>query len=129
MKSSLHEDMIDVESITGSEDGSSNKAPSIASTSQPHTANSVESGGSGEAGASIAKDESAVVFRLRMLVFLVLFLAATAVPVFVYYLTSANEREEFVSQFEGASTKILASFEEIIEKKLSAVGSLAVQAS
>ena len=129
MKSSLHEDMIDVESITGSEDGSSNKTPSIASTSQPHTANSVESGGSGEAGASIAKDESAVVFRLRMLVFLVLFLAATAVSVFVYYLTSANEREEFVSQFEGASTKILASFEEIIEKKLSAVGSLAVQAS
>jgi hypothetical protein len=78
---------------------------------------------------AIGKEESAQVFRLRLLVLLAIFSAAVAVSLVVYFLTSNGETDEFETQFEGASTKILNSFAEIVDRKLAAIGSLAVQAS
>ena len=80
-------------------------------------------------GVAIAREESAQVFRLRLLVLLAIFLAAVAVSLAVYFLTANNEKAEFEQQYEGASSKILSSFEQIVDRKLSAIGSMAVQAS
>lgn len=74
----------------------------------------------------LARQETAAVFRLRFGVFLVLFLAAIAVSVIVYYITSSAAREESKTQFEGAAEKIIESFLEIVDSKLAAVSSLGV---
>jgi len=90
---------------------------------------SAESKTANSSSFGIATAESARVFKLRLLVLLAIFLAAVAVSVVVYLLTSNSEKEEFKNQYEGASLKVMQSFEEIVSKKLTAIGSLAVQAS
>ncbi|CAB9511628.1 Receptor-type guanylate cyclase gcy [Seminavis robusta] len=94
------------------------------------TCHDTTSGCSEDDGAmAIGKEESAQVFRLRLLVLLAILLAAVAVSLVVFFLTTNSEVDEFETQFEGASTKILTSFEEIVDRKLSAIGSLGLQAS
>jgi hypothetical protein len=78
---------------------------------------------------AIGKEESVHVFRLRILVLLAIFSAAVAVSLVVYFLTANSQTDEFETQFEGASSKILTSFEEIVDRKLVAIGSFALQAS
>lgn len=68
---------------------------------------------------AIGKEESIQVLRLRLLVLLAIFLAAVAVSISVYFLTANSEKDEFEQQFEGASSKILSSFEEIVDRKVS----------
>lgn len=101
------------------------------SKSEDHSAaTGTDNGGdASSSGDSIARKESDQVFRLRLLVLLAILLAAVAVSLAVYFLTANSEKHEFEQQFEGASRKILTSFEEIVNLKLSAIGSLAVQAS
>ena len=66
----------------------------------------------------LSKKESESVFRLRLLVVLVLLLAAGSVCFVVYRLTENGENDLFQSQYEGAAEKILECKQS--EQKLSA---------
>jgi hypothetical protein len=74
----------------------------------------------------LGQAETDVVFRLRLLVFLVMLLAAVAVSVTIYLITSKAEEEEFESQFDGASSKIVETFQNVVQQKVAAISSLAV---
>lgn len=74
----------------------------------------------------LAKEETNIVFRLRVLVFFVLFLAAVIVCVVVFLITSGSEDEEASTQYEAAAEKILETFVHIVDLKLVAVSSLGV---
>ena len=73
----------------------------------------------------LAGRESAVVFRLRLLVIFTILMAAIGVSLAVYFLTSTSEQSQFEQQFDGAASKIATSFSEIIDAKFSAILSLA----
>jgi len=66
------------------------------------------------------------VSRLRVLVFCVLFLAATAVSVVVYMISNGGEKEEFKASYDAVALKVLETFEGIVTRKLDAVASLAI---
>ena len=74
----------------------------------------------------LASKETRAVFRLRIVVFLALFLAASLVSVVVFKITRESEKEDFETTFEGASAKLVESFEEIVQQKIGAVTSLSV---
>lgn len=75
---------------------------------------------------NLAKNETAAVFKLRLLVFLVLFLASVAVSIIVYLVSASAEKDEYRSQYEGASKKVLESFLDIVDTKLGAVSAMGV---
>jgi hypothetical protein len=72
----------------------------------------------------IATHESRQVFKQKVLVVLVLFLAAVSVSLAVFYITSNAENEEFQQHFQGGAVKIVDSFESILQEKLGSIGSL-----
>jgi class 3 adenylate cyclase len=74
----------------------------------------------------LAENETRAVFKLRVLVLLALLLAAIAVSLVVYFITSNSEEDEFQGQYEGHATKVLESFEDIIELKMEALAALGV---
>jgi hypothetical protein len=74
----------------------------------------------------LPEQENKALFRLRLLVMIVLLLAAISVSVVVYYITQSAEEEEFESQYEGATEKIIHSFEGIVKQKVGAISSVAV---
>ncbi|KAG7341693.1 PAS domain containing protein [Nitzschia inconspicua] len=96
----------------------------------PSSETSVSSAKEGlEPSEGFAGKETALVFRLRVLVILALLSAAAAVSAVVYKITADSEADEFESQFAGSATKILSSFENIVQDKIAAVGSLALAAT
>jgi len=74
----------------------------------------------------LAKKESIAVFRLRVLVFVVLFFASIAVSIIVYFITAGALEDELETQYEGAAKKIIDTFQDIVQNKLGAVSSLGV---
>jgi hypothetical protein len=74
----------------------------------------------------LGQAETNAVFRLRLVVFLVMLLAAFAVSVSIYLITSKAEEEEFESQFDGAASKIVETFQNVVQQKVAAISSLAV---
>ena len=74
----------------------------------------------------LASKETRAVFRSRVLVFGALFLAASIVSVVVYFITKESEKEDFETTFDGASAKLVESFEEIVQQKIGALNSLSV---
>lgn len=80
----------------------------------------------GEEKVNLAKNETQAVFRLRLLVFLVLFLASVTVSVIVYMVSADAQKEEYEGQFKGASKKVLESFNDIVDTKLGAVSAMGV---
>jgi hypothetical protein len=74
----------------------------------------------------IAKQETIAVFRLRTLVFLILFCAASAVSACVFVVTRNGEINQFQSNFAAHSAQIVNSFEEIVGQKIRALASLGV---
>ena len=79
-----------------------------------------------QAKEELARQETAAVLGLRLLVFLVLFLAAVAVSIIVFYVTSGAEVDESKTQYDGAAQKVLQAFSDIVNSKLGAVSSLGV---
>jgi hypothetical protein len=77
----------------------------------------------------IGRRESQKVKTLRVLLILVLFIAAVAVSATIYVLTTGAEEEEFETKFGGVAAKVLESFTEIIGERLSAVSSLGASAT
>jgi hypothetical protein len=74
----------------------------------------------------LGQAETNAVFRLRLLVFLVMLLAAVAVSLTIYIITSEAEQDEFESQFDGVASKVLETFNNVVQQKVSAISSLAV---
>jgi len=74
----------------------------------------------------IAEHESRMVFRLRVLVILVLLCAACAVSVVVFHITKRAQVDEFESQYQGTSEKIVEAFQGIVKQKLGAISSVGV---
>jgi len=74
----------------------------------------------------LATKETQAVFRLRLLVLLVLLLAAVAVSFTVYHITSDSLKGQTSSDFDGAAKKVTETFLEIAEIKIGALASFAV---
>lgn len=81
-------------------------------------------GGTREDEEQLAAKETAAVFRLRVIVLVILFLAAVAVSLGVWFITTSSEKEDFETNFDGASAKLVESFEEIADQKIGALASL-----
>lgn len=75
---------------------------------------------------ALAKRETRAVLGLRVLVFVVLLLAAVAVSFIVYFITTSSENEEYKTQYEGAVNQISEAFVGIVDTRLSAISSLGV---
>ena len=73
-----------------------------------------------------SQKETKNVFCLRVLVIIVLFLAAVGVSLVVFLATKGAETEEFENQYEATSNKVLDTFQALVTQKLDAVASLAV---
>lgn len=76
----------------------------------------------------LTKKETTAVFRLRAMVILILFAAASSVSITVYYLTHNAEISTFKTEYTSAAEKITESFQEAMGK-ITAVSGLAVTSS
>jgi hypothetical protein len=76
----------------------------------------------------LSRKESRDVFLLRVVVILVMLLAATAVSVIVFFITRNSETAEFETQFGGAAEQVTIAFEAIVGEKLGAISALALAA-
>ena len=74
----------------------------------------------------LAQRETTAVFRLRVVVFTVLWGAACAVSVVVYLVTSRSERQDFETTFDSASAKLVESFQQIVKQRVGALNTLSV---
>ena len=99
--------------------GSTNLAESTTRTSDDKTPPEEET------AHLLAKSETRYVLRLRILVFLALLLAALAVSLTVYFITSKAEQEQFTVAYDGYSQKLLESFDDIVAVRIGAVANLA----
>jgi hypothetical protein len=119
--------MVDGDSTTdehsSSQEGASSKTGGGSST---RSTSSDSSGTVHTNKERLGQAETNAVFRLRLLVFLVMLLAAIAVSFTIYIITSKAEQDEFKSQFEGAASKVLETFDNVVQQKVSAISSLAV---
>ncbi|KAL7572637.1 hypothetical protein ACA910_010388 [Epithemia clementina (nom. ined.)] len=76
--------------------------------------------------ALIAKRETKQIFRLRVLVFSVLFLSMVLVSVVTYYYTSTNEQTGFEEAFKDNAGKVLQSLGASLDKALAGVDAFVV---
>lgn len=74
----------------------------------------------------LTRKESQQVFRLRVVVILVLFLAAVVVSAIVFRVTRNAEVDEFETQYKGTADKIIEAFRGIVKQKLGAISSVGV---
>jgi hypothetical protein len=103
------------------------------STSQVASSKTAGSKGSSDDGTvhphsreRLGQAETNAVFRLRLAVFLAMLFAAIAVSVTIYIITSGSEQVEFETQFDGAASKVLDAFNDVVEQKIAAISALAV---
>lgn len=78
------------------------------------------------ANQEIGAKESTTVNRLRLVVFLVLLIAAILVSLIVYFVTSNGEESEFVSHYNGLVAQMKREFHGIVNQRFSAIGSIRV---
>jgi hypothetical protein len=76
----------------------------------------------------LAQKETRNVFLLRVLVVMVLLLAAVAVSIVVYFITRNAEIDEFETQYTALADTVLRAFEDIVTQKLGAISSVGVAA-
>ena len=74
----------------------------------------------------VARRETKAVFGVRFLIFIMLLLAAVAVSIIVYLITSRAEQQEYKTQYEGAYKKVMSSFADIVKIKLGGISTLGV---
>jgi type II secretory pathway pseudopilin PulG len=74
---------------------------------------------------NLAKDETAAVFRLRVIVIIVLMITAAVVSAVVLGSAQSGEMDEFQTQFSGAAHMVQSAFGDVSDK-LSVVSALAV---
>jgi hypothetical protein len=66
----------------------------------------------------IAKKETQLVIKQRLLVGALLFVAGAAISLVVYLTTSRSQQNEFRAVFEGGADKILSTFNDIVREKV-----------
>jgi len=74
----------------------------------------------------LSKKETEAVFRLRLLVFLILFLASIAVSLIVYFITAGAMDDQYDSGYAAAAEKVVEAFLDIAESKIGIMASLGV---
>jgi len=116
--------MVDGDSLS---DGHSSSQEGASSKTEGSKTSSTGSGSAVHTNKErLGQAETNAVFRLRLLVFLVMLLAAIVVSVTIYLITSGAEQDEFESQFDGAASKIVETFQNVVHQKVAAISSLAV---
>jgi hypothetical protein len=75
---------------------------------------------------TLARHENKAVGMLRVIVFLVLSIAAAIVAMGVYRYTANDQQSNFETDFDANAARLLESFHESVERKLEAVDALAV---
>lgn len=122
-RAAVHEDDVDGSSLSScAQDDMSHTASSKFHTSDD---NYDDEDGHKQIQAQLTKKETAAVFKIRVIVILVLMIVATAVSIIVYRITKGGETEEFKSQWEGSSEKVLIAFADIVHQ-MGAVSGLGV---
>jgi hypothetical protein len=96
--------------------------------SETETAGSKATEMSAEEKEELAQKETRHVFMLRVLVVMVLLLAAVAVSLVVYFITRNAEIDEFETQYTALAETVLRAFEDIVTEKLGAISSVGVAA-
>jgi hypothetical protein len=129
----------EVETLEKQTTGSINGGDSLSADEQQHSTS--KKGDSSKTGGSksssdddtipshkerLGQAETNAVFRLRLVVLLVMLLATIAVSVTIYIITNGAEQKEFESQFDGAASKVLETFNNVVEQKVAAISALAV---
>jgi len=114
-------------SISVDDDGADVSAGSSYSSSNPGTTtNSYSRDTTAEDPSLIAQnlsnEETKKILRLRAMVIVVLILTAVAVSSVVFAVTTNGETVQFETTWEGAADKVIASFEEIIDRMGSVAG-------
>jgi len=74
----------------------------------------------------LSKKETEAVFRLRVLVFLILFFASIAVSLIVYFITTHSMDDEYESGYAAAAEKVAEAFMSIAESKIGILATLGV---
>ena len=116
--------MIDGDSLS---DGHSSSQEGASANTEGSKTSSTDSGSAVYTDKErLGQAETNAVFRLRLLVLLVMLLAAIVVSVTIYLMTSEAEQDDFESQFDGAASQILEAFNNVVQQKISAISSLAV---
>jgi hypothetical protein len=113
-------------------DFTSNVTTTVGTNRGGGRSDNAENGGNGGddgVDAVVGQSASNAGFRLRAPVALTILCAAVGVSAMVYHLTATNQHELFHQQYDGAASKVLTSFAEIVRGKFSAIGSLALQCS
>jgi hypothetical protein len=118
--------MVDGDSLSEAHSSSQEGASSSKKGGSSNKSTSSDSGTVHTNKERLGQAETNAVFRLRLLVFLVMLLAAIAVSFTIYIITSKAEQDEFESQFDGAASKVLETFDNVVQQKVSAISSLAV---
>lgn len=90
------------------------------------TDNNTESKPEEDEKLDVARRETQAVFGVRFLIFIILLLAALAVSIIVYIVTSRSQQHEYETQYEGAYKKVQSSFVDIVKIKLGAISTLGV---
>ena len=98
--------------------------PSLHGSTAQTTTSSGEEEDSGKL--QFAKRETKAVLRLRLLVFDFLIVATITVSLIVYFTSTRAELQEYESQFDGASKRVIQAFLEIAESNLASVAGVAV---
>lgn len=112
----------DASNANSSHSSLSTDAAALASTA--HSGSRTEEEEESRQKLNLARKENAAVFRLRLLVFVVLLLAALGVSVIVYLITARSEEDEYRTQYEGIAKKITESFLDIAESKMGVISAL-----
>ncbi|CAB9502617.1 Receptor-type guanylate cyclase gcy [Seminavis robusta] len=92
--------------------------------SSSHMSNRTDDSTFSDSGHELAKGETRAVLGLRVVVILVLICAAIAITLVVWFTTTKTQDDDLASNFEGAATKLLESFRQIVDTKLGAVAGL-----
>ena len=109
--------------IDGSSVGRS-ESMNFGSSSNPDHTNS-NSSSNEDSRPGIAKDETAAVFRLRVVVIVVLIITAALVSTVVLRITQAGENDELRTQYDGAAYVVQTAFHSVVEE-LSVISALGV---
>jgi hypothetical protein len=107
-------------------DQSSNDSDSDKSESHGSSCEHTNDGETTEPEITIAKQETRNVFRLKLLVALVLTMAAFGTAAGVYFYLSHSEEHQFLQQFKEDAHKILDAVESVLDQTTAAFDGIAV---
>jgi hypothetical protein len=94
--------------------------------SNESTTSTTSPDGGGDGERDFSKKESKAINYLRVLVFVILFVAAVAVSFIVFRIARNGEETEFVSKFDAVAEQLTTIFMNVPDEKFGTLGSLSV---